>query len=209
MLLFAPIRWALKLIYFAVLAAVVYVVVSAFQVVTASHLPTSAAAMTPADAIVVLGAPVSGNAPGPDLTNRLQQALLLYEAKRAGTVVVTGVPASPGEAAQATVARTWLVANGVPANKVVEVSASDAATSLAQVPSVLGLTGVKAIVVTDAIDALWTKGAGSKAGLTVQISPALGSEKAFYHEFGPLWEQATGVAVGRILGYANATWAAQ
>lgn len=212
MFLFGPIRWALKLLYFAVLAAVVYVVVSGFQVVSASHLSTEVSAVGPARAVVVLGAPVTGSEPGPDLTARLQQALLLYQAKRAPTLVIAGAPATaaaasvPASAAVTSVAESWLTANGVPASSIVTVSATDAASGLSQAVSVLG-KGAQVIVVTDAIDALWTKGAASHLGLSAQVSPAVGSEKAFYSELGPLWRQATGVAVGRLIGYTRATWA--
>jgi uncharacterized SAM-binding protein YcdF (DUF218 family) len=210
-LLFAPIRWALKLVYFAVLAAVVYLVVSGFQVVFASHLPTGAASARKARAIVVLGAPVVNGSPGPDLTARLRQTLRLFDASRGPKVVVVGEAASPGVGAETTVARDWLVARGVPASSVATVTAPDASTGLTKVKSIPGVgvgDGTSVIIVTDAIDALWTNGAASKAGLSAQVSPALGSEKAVYEELGALWRQATGVAVGRLIGYGHATWAA-
>ena len=90
MFLFAPFRWAFKLIYFAVLASAVYVVVSGFQVVLASHLPTQPRAVGPARAIVVLGASTAQTAPGRDLTARLRQALLLFDAQLAPSIVVVG-----------------------------------------------------------------------------------------------------------------------
>lgn len=207
MLLFAPIRWTLKLLYFAVLASAVYVVVSGFQVVFASRLSTEVSAVGPARAVVVLGAPTVGSGPGPDLTARLQQALLLYEAKRAPTIVVTGPPAVAGNAAVTSAASSWLTANGVPAASILTVSATNAASGLSQATSILG-KGAQVIVVTDAIDTLWTKGAAANVGLTAQVSPAVGSERPFYDEPGLLWREATGVAVGRLVDYTRATWAA-
>jgi hypothetical protein len=207
-LLFAPIRWAFKLAYFAVLASVVYVVVSGFQVVSASHLPTSASVVIPgARAVVVLGAPTDGAQPGADLSARLEQALALYQDRRAPTILVVGAPAQGANAAEPQVMASWLEQRGVPAAAVVQLSAPDAATGLSQVEAELG-RGARVVVVTDAIDALWTKGAASHDGLSAVVSPAIGSEKAFYEELGQLWRQATGVAVGRVIGYANAPWAA-
>lgn len=208
MLLFAPIKWAFKLAYFAVLAAVVYVVVSGFQVVSASHLPTAAGGVLPgARAIVVLGAPTDGSQPGTDLSARLEQALALYQARQAPTLFVVGAQAQGANGAEPQVMASWLETRGVPAQAVLQVTAPDAATGLSEVATQLG-NGVKVVVVTDAIDALWTKGAASRDGLTAVVSPAIGSEKAFYEELGQLWRQATGVAVGRVIGYANAPWAA-
>jgi len=211
MMLFAPIRWAFKLAYFAVLAAVVYVVVTGFQVVTASHLPTSAAAVRPARAIVVLGAPVVGRVAGPDLVARLEQALALYQAKLAPTVVVTGAPAvaasgaTPASAAVTTVSAAWLEARGVPVSSVVAAPASGAPAGISAAAARLA-HGAQVIVVTDAIDALWVKGAASRIGLVTQVSPAVGSEKSVVTEVGPLWRQATAVAVGRLIGYGRTTW---
>jgi len=205
--LFAPIRWAFKLLYFAVLAAIVYVVVSGYQVVSASHLPTSAAASPRSQAIVVLGAPVVGTAPGPDYLARLEQALALYRAHAAPQVVVTGSPALAGSPSEVAVGEDWLAGSGVARSNLSSVVADDAASALVQVSAALPARA-SVVVVTDAIDALWTTGAGSKAGLVVHVSPAVGSEKAFYQQFDELWRQATGVAVGRLIGYVNTPWAA-
>lgn len=207
MFLFAPIRWAFKLLYFAVLAAIVYVVVSGYQVVSASHLPTSAAASPRSQAIVVLGAPVVGTAPGPDYLARLEQALALYRAHAAPQVVVTGSPALAGSPSEVAVGEDWLAGSGVARSNLSSVVADDAASALVQVSAALPARA-SVVVVTDAIDALWTTGAGSKAGLVVHVSPAVGSEKAFYQQFDELWRQATGVAVGRLIGYVNTPWAA-
>ncbi|MDA8291794.1 MAG: YdcF family protein [Actinomycetota bacterium] len=211
MLLFAPIRWTLKLVYFAVLAAAVYVVVSGFQVVTASHLPTSTTGLQPARAIVVLGAPVDGSVPAADLSARLQQALALYDARLAPQILVTGAPAqpasgtSPAEPPVTAVASTWLREHGVPASSIEPVPAAGAPAGIAAAAAALG-SGTHVIVVTDAIAALWVKGAASRSGLVAQVSPAVGSEKAVTSEIGPLWRQATAVAVGRLIGYGRTTW---
>jgi hypothetical protein len=211
---FAPIRWAFKLLYFAVLAAIVYVVVSGYQVVAASHLPTSARSVHTAPDAVVLGAPLVGGAPGADLTARLQQALLLYQDKVVTHVLVagsssagsTGGTGAASPVSQPEAERTWLVAYGVPTANIREVVAQNASTALFDIAGMLG-SGSKVVVVTDAIDALWTKNAASKDGLAPEISPAVGSERVVTSEIGPLWREATGVAVGRLIGYGRATWA--
>lgn len=207
MFLFAPLRWALKLGYFAVLAAAVYVVVSAVQVVSASHLPIAPTAVRRAQAIVVLGGSSPTGAQPPDLS-RLEQAHALYASGRAPEVLVAGAPARPGGADPTAAEQRWLAANGVPVKYTEPIRIADGAAALAAVDALLG-PGAKVVVVTDAIDALWTKGAAARAGLAAQISPAVGSELSFYREFGALWRQATGVAVGRLIGYSHTPWAAR
>jgi hypothetical protein len=208
MLLFAPIRWALKLIYFAVLGSVVYVIVSGVQVVTSSHLPTAASAAGTASDIVVLGAPAVGVSPGQDFEARLTQAVQLYRAKAAPRIIVVGAPALGANEAQTSVAQRWLVSRGVPAGAISLVSAPSAASGLPLVGAKLRGSATDVIVVTDAIDALWTRNAAGKVGLNAKISPAQNTEIPVYNEFGPLWREATGVAVGRIIGYGRTTWAA-
>ncbi len=206
MFLFAPIRWALRLSSLVVLGAIVYVVVSGVQVYQASRTSSAIDAVPAASAIVVIGTPIAGSQPSADLAGRLEQALLLYEGHRAPTILVTGMPASASSAPVPEVARRWLVAQGVPSAAVIPVSASTPASGLALATSELG-TRRDVIVVTDAMDTLWAKDAATQAGLAPELSPVSGSARGLLGEFGPLWREATGVALGRIIGYGRVPWA--
>lgn len=206
MLFLAPLRWALRLPKLAVLGAAAYVVVSGVQVVTASRQAPSTAAVGKAAAIVVLPAPLEGSAPSADLLGRLQEALALARQKVATKVIVAGAPAHAGAPSPSAVAKSWLVARGVAAGDVLALSSSTSTATLSAVAAVVG-PQARIVAVTDAMDALFTRGAASTEGLTAVVVPAAGSTSIATSDLGPLWRQATGVAVGRVIGYSRATWA--
>lgn len=206
MFLFAPIRWALRLPALLVVGAAVYVVASGVQVVTASRHTVEASGLQKAAAIVVLPAPLSGTSPSADLVDRLEEALSLSRAGVAPKVVVAGAPAHPGAPSPSAVARSWLVAHGVAASAILPLAAPTATATLAALPAVLGASA-HIVAVTDGIDALFTRGAATGDGLKAVVAPAVGSTSLSASNFGSLWRQATGVAVGRIIGYSHVTWA--
>jgi uncharacterized SAM-binding protein YcdF (DUF218 family) len=205
--LLAPVKLALRILRLAILAAAVYVVVSGVQVVEASHLPSAADAVDPASAIVVLGAPLVGREPGPDLTARLGQALALYRAHRAPQILLTDADSPPGAPSAADAGRAWLLGEGVSPSALRALRTGGAASGLAQAAQLLG-AHARVVLVTDAIDALFAKGLAAGAGLDPEVSPATGSERSLLAESGPLWRQATAVAAGRIIGYGRVSWAA-
>lgn len=73
----------------------------------------------PSDAIVVLGAAQYNGKPSPVLRARLEHALTLYRQGLAPTVVVTGGIGDGDRVSEATVARQYLVAQGLPEAAVV------------------------------------------------------------------------------------------
>jgi hypothetical protein len=121
--------------------------------------------------------------------------------------VVSGSSEASSTNGPGAVATRWLVNEGVPSSAVTSVTPTNDAGALADVSSIYG-HGSNVIVVTDSIDALWTRGAASSTGLIAEVSSPSGSNKQFYDEFGPLWHQVTGVAVGRIIGYGRVGWSA-
>jgi uncharacterized SAM-binding protein YcdF (DUF218 family) len=205
-MLFGPARLISKLISLALFAAVVYVAVCGVQVVNASRLSTTPDAVGPAAAIVVLGEPVA-KADRADLTARLRQAALLYRSGRAPRVLVTWYPPSRGAVGSRAYDTKWLEAHGVASSALVAREAPNAVGALSLAAKLFDRRG-SVIVVTDAIDALWTQGAGSADGLTLQVSPPPSSKKFVFDELGPLLRESTGVAVGRVFGFGRAAWAA-
>src|SRR5512134_321132 len=93
---------------------VVYTVALAAVLVTSQHDQRR-----PVDAIVVLGAAQYNGKPSPVLRARLDHALGLYREGLAPEIVVTGGIGDGDRVSEATVARQYLVANGVPATAVV------------------------------------------------------------------------------------------
>lgn len=71
----------------------------------------------PADAVVVLGAAVRGPRPSPVLEGRLEHALDLFRRGLAPRIVLTGGRGPGNPASEAAVARDWLVARGVPRDR--------------------------------------------------------------------------------------------
>jgi hypothetical protein len=203
-MLFGSVRLISKLISLVVFAAVVYVAVCGVQVVNASRLSTAPDSVGPAVAIVVLGEPVA-RADSADLTSRLRQAALLYRSGRARKVLLTWYPPSAGAVGSLSYDKKWL--HGVVSSALVVREAPNAVKALSLAAKLFDRRG-SVIVVTDAIDALWTQGAGSADGLTLQVSPPPSSKKFVFDELGPLLRESTGVAVGRLFGFGRATWAA-
>jgi uncharacterized SAM-binding protein YcdF (DUF218 family) len=72
-----------------------------------------------ADVILVLGAAQYDGQPSPVFEGRLRHASLLYEAGRAGTIVVLGGSAPGDRSTEAEAGRDWLVAEGVPSDAVI------------------------------------------------------------------------------------------
>jgi uncharacterized SAM-binding protein YcdF (DUF218 family) len=206
MFLLWPIKLAIRLIELIVLAAIVYLVVTGVQVVEASRIPTNPAAAPHADDIVVLSAPLTAGVPGPDLIARLEQAASLYRLGRAHRVVLSGPVSAPGVASETSVAGDWLGAHGVPAADRLTVPGANASAQLRAVGAVLG-PDTPVLVVTDAIDAMWTERAAPEDGLSVTVVPALGSEPLFLKELGAVWRETSAVAAGRIIGFGRASWA--
>ncbi len=200
------VRLVFRFIPLVVIGAIVYVIVCGVQVVTASSISTAPTAVRRATAIVVLGQRATA-AERSDLVARLRQAALLYRNGRASRVVVTWSSPSAGSVGSGSYESKWLEAHGVVSSVLTELKASNAATALSRVAILLGRER-SVIVVTDAIDALWTEGAGAGDGLSVQVSPPPSSKKFVFFELGPLVREATGVAAGRVFGFGRISWAA-
>jgi hypothetical protein len=205
-MLFGPVRLVVRLVSLVVTGAIVYVIVCGVQVVEASRLSTAPSAVHPASAIVVLGQSVV-RADQADLTSRLRQAALLYRHDRSRRVIVTWSPPRAGSVGSFAYEEKFLDHYGVPRLALTSVAAPDASTALSKTAKLLG-KGTSVIVVTDAIDALWTQGAGAGDGLSVAVSPPPSSKKLVFTELGPFVRETTGVAVGRIFGFGRISWAA-
>lgn len=205
-MLFWPVKLAFRLVSLLVFAIIVYVVVSGVQVDLASNIPAGTTGLNAAQAIVVLPGTLTAGAPSPDLLGRLQEALACYQDHLAPRLVVTGGAATATEPSASTVARNWLAQNGVPASALSEETASDATSAMGGLTALTG-PSPNVILVTDAVATYWTRAVAKEKGITAQIAPASGSTVAFYREFGSLWNQASAVAVGRIIGFGRATWA--
>lgn len=200
-----PFKIALKVIEAIFSAMVIYLVVSAVQVVMASSLPQAATAFTPASAIVMIGSAASNNAASPDLQARIDEAVALYDAHLATKILVTGTAAIGGpNIPDSEVA--LLEQRSVPKAAITAVVGGNTAAQLSQVASTLGPKAT-AIIVTDALDAFWTAKVAAHDAIAAQIAPAVDSGKSVYKHVGTIFGQASAIAVGRIVGFQRIPWA--
>ena len=216
MFLFAPIRWLYKLVRLIVIGAIIYVIVSAVQVVQASNVPGAPPVVTTTQSAIVTVIPSTTSALTPDTTNRLEEASLLLEGRVAGRIIVVRIgvltPHSvnqvPRLSAETSLqsSSAFLVAQGVPRRDIRQVASASVYDGFVAVSRLLPHNH-HVIVITDGLDALWTEHAAAGARLDARIvRPANSPNRLFIFEFGSLWRQATGVAAGRVIGFGNTSW---
>jgi uncharacterized SAM-binding protein YcdF (DUF218 family) len=151
----------------------------------------------PADAIVVLGAAQYNGRLSAILRSRLDHALELYDARRAGFLVVTGGKAEGDRTTEAGSARAYAVAHGVPESSIlVEDEGRTTLDSLRRVAAILhdrGLTS--AVFVSDRTHMLRVLKIARDEGVTAYGSPTTTSPtdasvgnrlEATVHEIGGL-----------------------
>ena len=200
-----PFKFALRIIEMIFSAMVIYLIVSAVQVVTASNLATATSSFSRASAIVVMGAPASNNAPSPDLQARIDEAMALYHAHLASRILVTGTAPLNGPNL-ADSEKALLEQAGVPHSAITPVVGGDSAAQLAAVGVALGAKNT-AIIVTDALHAFWLEKVAADDDIKAQIAPAVDSEKSSWRHVGTILDQASAIALGRIVGFQRIPWA--
>lgn len=218
MFLFAPIKWAFKVLGLLITATVVYLLVTGVQVVLAENsIGIGSSPTQKADAIIVLVPEQSVSAATPDLVDRLQETLLLLHNRVAGHVILVSTQktaltstiqssGSPSFNAGLVSARTWLIAHGIPRSDIV--GTFNGATYDALLSAARSISSAnRVVIVTDAIDRLWVSHTAKTVGLNVgEIYAAIGSQRLFTSELNALWIQDSGVAAGRIIGFSHTNW---
>ena len=127
----------------------------------------------PAGAIVVLGAAQYNGRPSPVLRARLDHALGLYREGLAPEIVVTGGIGDGDRVSEATVARQYLVTNGVPATAVVvRPEGRSTRASMVSVAEWARDRGIsRAILVSDPFHMLRLRFEAKATGMEVATSP--------------------------------------
>lgn len=161
----AALRWAGR----TALAAALLYLASFTWVVAASRQDQR----RPVDAIVVLGAAQYSGRPSPVLTARLDHALALWRERLAPVLVVTGGIGRGDRESEATVARRWLVNEGVPLGAiVVQPEGSTTAASMDAVARWAADAGVATLLlVSDPFHSARLRGEAQRAGLAAWTSP--------------------------------------
>ncbi|MDA8293383.1 MAG: YdcF family protein [Actinomycetota bacterium] len=195
-------RFVLRIIVLVVMAAVVYVGVTAAQVwLTGRHYDPH-----PAQAIVVMGAAQYDGSPSPDLRARLDEALLLWRQHLAPLIAVTGSKQPGDQYTEAQAGATYLELHGVPAADVLEAGGRDSWSNLADAaPLLTARHATDVLLVTDPFHEDRSLAIATDVGLhasptPTQTSPIRGWSVVPYYA-----KEAVGVALGRIIGFDHLT----
>jgi hypothetical protein len=191
-----------RLVYLAVIAVFVYLVVTSAQVVLASRNPLTPSAVKPASAIVVIGSATGSGTLATDLRLRCEQAVSLYKSGHARTVITTGASAGSGSPTEASAAAAYLKSHGV--KHVTMVPLSEIPAQLSFVAGLLPKSADgRVILVADPLQTKWLEEVAAAEHLHVQIVAAPVPKGTFWHDVTSVWGQSVAVGLGRVVGYKN------
>jgi uncharacterized SAM-binding protein YcdF (DUF218 family) len=141
-------RWWLRLLVLAVVAVMLFLMITAVQVVHTASLQE----IRRADAIVVFGAAEYSGRPSPVLRARLDHALDVFHRGVAPVVITTGGAASDPTFSEGGVGRDYLMRHGVPERSLIaETQGRDTAESAIRVAVIMRANGLHScIAVSDA-----------------------------------------------------------
>jgi uncharacterized SAM-binding protein YcdF (DUF218 family) len=141
-------RWWFRLLLLAIAAVVLFLAVTAIQVVHTASLEE----IHPADAIVVFGAAEYSGRPSPVLRARLDHALDVFHRGVAPVVITTGGAAADPTFSEGGVGRDYLMRHGVPERSLIaETQGRDSAESALRVAVIMRANNLHSCVaVSDA-----------------------------------------------------------
>lgn len=199
-MIFFALRWALKLCLLALAVVVLYFGVTAVQVWLTSRRED----IRPASAILVMGAAQYNGVPSPDLAARLHQALLLWKAHEAPTIVVTGSK-EPGDTyTEAESGAAYLEHAGVPSVDVLQAGGRDSWSNVADAaPELRARHDQTLMVVTDPFHEDRSMAIASELGFTPYPAPTRTSPIRGWSTLPYFAKETVGVGIGRIIGYQN------
>jgi uncharacterized SAM-binding protein YcdF (DUF218 family) len=202
-MLFAPIRWALRITALLLAAIVLYFAVTLVQVWLTSRQydPHTAGA------ILVMGAAQYNGVPSPDLASRLDEALLLYHQGYAHVIMVTGNK-KPGDVyTEAESGEMYLVSKGVPRADILEAGGDDSYENVADAaPELKGRKAMVVLVTTDPFHENRSMAIAADQGLVPSPTPTQTSPIKGWATVPYFLKEAVGVGLGRIIGYNHLEW---
>ncbi len=141
-------RWWLRLLILVGLAVVLFLTVTAVEIVSTASLQE----LHPADAIVVFGAAEYSGHPSPVLRARLDHALDIFHHGQAPVVITTGGAGADPSFSEGGVGRDYLMHHGVPERSLIaETQGRDTSESAARVGVIMRANGLHScIAVSDA-----------------------------------------------------------
>lgn len=193
-----PRRLAISVAALAVLG-VAYYAVTVYQVDATGRSDQA----RQVDAIVVMGAAQYDGRPSPQLAARLDHAADLWAFGLARVVVVTGGNQPGDRFTEAEASANYLVDRGVPADAILQESASHSSyASLDGVATLLHQRGLfRVLLVTDPFHSLRSRLIAEELGLVAYVSPTRTSPVQGTGAWSKKFQEAAGIAVGRIIGF--------
>ena len=177
----------------------VYFLVSLLQVWNTGR----SADRQPVDAIVVLGAAQYDGRPSPQFQARLDHVLELWNLNLASYIVVTGGKQQGDRFTEAATARKFFVLKGVSSDLIFEENSGTTTyaslLAVSQIASQKKITRV--LIVSDPFHLLRAKLIAKEVGLDASSSSTRSSVIQGGDAFKRNLQEATGVAVGRIVGF--------
>jgi uncharacterized SAM-binding protein YcdF (DUF218 family) len=199
-LIFAPLRWALKILLSLTGVIVLYFGFTFGQIWLRGHEHSTG----PAQAILVFGTTEDNGVPSPELAARLDEALVVYRAHRAPWVAVTG-GRRPGDLyTEAGVSATYLEDHGVPHDRIIIGGGSDTWQNVASVAPTLEARGLRHVItVTDPFHEYRAMANAAAQGLIPEPSPVEHSPTIKFSLWRYYLKETLDVGVGRLVGYGN------
>jgi uncharacterized SAM-binding protein YcdF (DUF218 family) len=195
---FRLLRILLRVVKYLLLAVIIYLGVTAYQVWKTGQRYEPRAA----GAIVVMGAAQYDGVPSPDLQARLEQAALLWHQHYASTIMATGSK-EPGDAyTESEASARYLESVGIPARDILQAGGRNSWDNLADAaPKLIARGDTTVLVVTDKFHEDRSLAIATSVGLTpyptpTQYSPITGFSAVPYYA-----KETLGVAIGRIIGF--------
>jgi uncharacterized SAM-binding protein YcdF (DUF218 family) len=163
----------LRAIAMAILCVLAWILFIAGLILREPHRASG----TRADGIVVLGAAVIGERPSPVFEARLDEAAMLFREKRARYIVLTGARSAEDRLSEAAAGRSYLLAQGVPAEALLmEENSRTTVENLREAKLVADRNGLRSLlVVTDGLHLFRSRLAWQRLGMNAQGAPARSS----------------------------------
>lgn len=144
------------------------------------------------DVAIVLGAAAWGNKPSPVYRERLQQAILLYEANQVHWIIFTGGSRETGFPSEAEVGKQFAVSHGVPIGAtLVDTQSHTTWQNLAQAKTLMESAGLHtALLVSDPLHMKRAMAMAQDLGIPVEPAPTTSSRFQSWSIWGKfLWRE--------------------
>jgi uncharacterized SAM-binding protein YcdF (DUF218 family) len=199
-LIFAPLRLAVRIAAAILTIVVLYFTVTFVQIWLTGRVHSSSRAQ----AILVFGTAELNGKPSPELTDRLNEALIVYRAGRAPWIAVTGGNRPGDKYTEAGVSATYLEAHGVPKNRIIVGGGDDTWQNVESVARQLKAHYLyDLITVTDPFHEYRAMANASAQGFYPVPSPVENSPTVKHSLWRFYLKETLAVGVGRLIGYGR------